>query len=105
MGGPERVGAAPGVERQVHGHPKASCIAWQPEGGRYTAAWSRRATVVRQEAGRRGREREGQKRFVFSSIARIPVAIRTGRCTATLKWLMTSVSHLTANGKKDDVAQ
>ena len=58
VGGPERVGAAPGVERQVHGHPKASCIAWQPEGGRYTAAWSRRATVVRQEAGRRGRERE-----------------------------------------------
>ena len=57
VGGPERVGAAPGVERQVHGHPKASCIAWQPEGGRYTAAWSRRATVVRQEAGRGGREK------------------------------------------------
>ena len=57
VGGPERVGAAPGVERQVQGHPKASCIAWQPEGGRYTAAWSRRATVVRQEAGRGGREK------------------------------------------------
>jgi len=48
-------------------------------------------TVPRREEAA---EEEGQKRFVFLSIARIPVAIRPVEM-----WLMTSVSHLTANGK------